>query len=105
MWGSWSHRAEISCRTRRISSISTRSYEDVGPLYQFGHTAGQNPEYQGHQGRSFPEYLGRSFEAIEPEIQRGWGEEQSTRFGNWHQARDYVSYGYTQCATGGTTSL
>lgn len=63
-------------------------YEDVRPLYQFGHVAGQNPDYQG-----------RSFSEVEPELQREWKDEQTQRYGSWPQVRGYIDFGYSQSSS------
>lgn len=62
----------------------TRSYDDVRPLYQFGHMARQNPDYQG-----------RGFNEVEPELQRHWGSEQTQRHGSWPDVRGFVEFGYS----------
>ncbi len=93
---SFGQEQDMVCRRHhegRSPTGTNRSYEEVRPLYQFGHTAGQNPDYQG-----------RSFEEIESHLERACDEEQTTRFGTWPEARDYVSYGYTQRSTGGAAS-
>ena len=41
-----------------------------------------------------PEYKGRRFEEIEPNLQRAWGEDQTKRFGSWPEVRGFVSFGY-----------
>ena len=67
------------------SSGRTRSYEDTRPLYQFGHMARQNPEYHG-----------RAFRDVEPDLQRHWGNEQSQQHGSWPDVRGFVEFGYDQ---------
>ena len=70
----------------RTSGMSTRrSYEDVRPLYQFGQFATRNPEYNG-----------RRFEEIEPQLRRGWTQDLERQYGDWSTARSYVSEGYTR---------
>lgn len=61
----------------------SRSYEEVRPLYQFGHMAGQNPDYQG-----------RSFNEVEGDLQAHWGSEQSQQHGSWPDVRGFVEFGY-----------
>jgi hypothetical protein len=65
-------------------SSGSASYDSARPLYQFGHVAGQNPDYQG-----------RSFEEVEPELRGAWREEHSERFGEWPEVRGYVGFGYS----------
>ncbi|MBD0320187.1 MAG: hypothetical protein ICV87_07635 [Gemmatimonadetes bacterium] len=71
----------------------TRSYDDVRPLYHFGHMASQNPDYSG-----------RGFHEVEPELQRHWGSEQSQRHGSWPEVRGFVEFGYSGSKSGGASS-
>lgn len=61
-----------------------RTYEDARPLYQLGYLASQNPDYRG-----------KSFEEIEPELRRGWTAEDEQRWGSWTTAREAIRSGYT----------
>lgn len=90
---SFSAEADNACRThfenrrRSASSASTTSdtsYDTVRPLYQFGHLAGGNPDYQG-----------RSFEEVEGDLKRTWTPEYTTAFGEWGNVRDYINTGYS----------
>jgi hypothetical protein len=74
-----------SCREHfsRTDASSGRSYESTRPLYHFGHVAGQNPDYQG-----------RSFREVEPDLRRAWGEEQKSQHGEWPDVRGYVGFGF-----------
>ena len=74
------YRAEYE---RSPNRLADRSYEDVRPAYQLGHLAGRNPEYQG-----------RSFEEVEPDLQRGWTSDVSARHGDWQQVRPYARDAY-----------
>lgn len=79
--------ADNSCRThfQNTRRNNSTTYESVRPLYQFGHLAGQNPDYQG-----------RSFEEVEPGLRNAWSADATTRqYGDWSSVRDYVSAGYT----------
>jgi hypothetical protein len=75
-----------ACRTHfeNVRRSSNTSYDTVRPLYQFGHLAGSNPDYQG-----------RSFEEVESDLQRTWTPEYSTAFGEWSNVRDYINTGYS----------
>ncbi len=76
---------------RRREGKSKSDYDAVRPLYQFGHMAGSNPDYQG-----------RSFEEVENDLQRTWTPEYTTAFGEWTNVRDYVNTGYaTRHSRGG----
>jgi hypothetical protein len=65
------------------ASAEARDYDEVRPLYQFGHMAGQNPSYRG-----------RDFEDIEPDLERAWNQEQ--RQTDWPEVRGYVGFGFNQ---------
>jgi hypothetical protein len=64
-------------------SGGVRSYDEARPLYQFGYMAGQNPEYSG-----------RSFDQVETDLERNWGADQQTRYGQWPSVRGMVEFGY-----------
>jgi hypothetical protein len=76
---------DSSCREHYRSSAAggEDDYEAARPLYQFGFVARHNPDYQN-----------RSFREVEPELERAWKGEPSTRYGAWSDVRDYVGYGY-----------
>jgi uncharacterized protein (TIGR02271 family) len=57
----------------------------VRPLYQFGQFATRNPSYRG-----------RRFEAIEPELRRGWTQDLERQYGDWSTVRGYVAEGYSR---------
>jgi hypothetical protein len=86
-------REENTCRTHFQSrpSGATTSYDRVRPLYQFGHLAGQNPDYQG-----------RTFEEVESDLRNAWSGDQTKQYGDWNSIRDYVNAGYmTRNSRGG----
>jgi hypothetical protein len=62
-----------------------RSYDDVRPAYQLGHLASRNPDYRG-----------RSFDAVEPDLQRGWTDDISKRHGDWSSVRGYAREAYVR---------
>ena len=62
-----------------------RNYDQVRPLYQFGHMAGQNPDYQG-----------RDFSEVEPDLKRAWDQQSSSPHGEWPDVRSYVDFGFTR---------
>ena len=78
---------DTQAREHFQSRGAAKSYDEVRPLYQFGHVAAHNPDYAG-----------RSFRDVEPQLERAWREEQTTRYGDWPRVRDYVSHGYEQRA-------
>lgn len=65
------------------SRLADRSFEDTRVAYQLGHFAAANPDYAG-----------RSFAEIEPELRRGWTPEVEARHGSWEHARRYVEVAY-----------
>jgi hypothetical protein len=80
----FSPREDSTCRQHFENTRSDKSYDAVRPLYQFGHLAGQNPDYQG-----------RSFEEVESDLKNAWTGDQAQRYGDWESVRDYVSGGYS----------
>lgn len=64
----------------RVERPPELTYDRARIGYTIGHIAGRNPEYQG-----------RRFEEIEPELRRGWAAEHG---GEWEAMRDYVRQGY-----------
>ncbi len=61
----------------------TRPFDDARDFYQFGHLAGSNPDYQGRQ-----------FEEIEPDLQRTWKASPRAEHDSWDEVRDFVAEGY-----------
>ncbi|HSL72600.1 MAG TPA: hypothetical protein VK864_20285 [Longimicrobiales bacterium] len=61
----------------------TQDYDDARDYYQFGHLAGAHPDYQG-----------RDFAEVEPELRRTWQADAEARYGRWDDIRDYVARGY-----------
>jgi hypothetical protein len=59
--------------------LADRSYAEVRAAYVAGHLAGRNPEYAG-----------RSFEAVEPELERGWSDEVVGQCGEWRAVRCFA---------------
>jgi hypothetical protein len=74
---------------RSPNRLADRSYEEIRPAYQLGHLAGRNPDYQG-----------RTFEDVEPELQRGWTTDVSARHGDWQQVRPYARDAFERGRTG-----
>ncbi len=64
---------------QRFSSTGGRDYERARPAYQLGHVAGFNPEYQG-----------RTFDEIEPDLRRGWTSDVAASSDDWENVRDYA---------------
>ena len=76
---------------------SANSYDDVRPAYQLGHLAGRNPDYAN-----------RTFDEVEPDLQRGWTSDVSAKHGDWssvrHYARDAYDRGRGGMGAGGAAS-
>jgi hypothetical protein len=66
---------------------SAGGYDSVRPAYQLGHLAGLNPDYHGRQ-----------FDDIEPDLRRGWESQPGDSRADWHGVRDYAraAYGRSQ---------
>ena len=73
------HRRIHQTRTEQTRTQDD-DYDRVRDLYRFGHLAGGNPDYQG-----------RTFEDVEPELRRAWPHDSRSR---WEDAREYVRRGY-----------
>lgn len=71
--------------------FADRSYDDVRPAYQIGHLAAMNPDYAG-----------RDFDAVEPELRRGWSEQVRARHGDWQSVSRYARAAYMERRTSGT---
>jgi hypothetical protein len=63
--------------------VADREYETVSPAYQVGHIAARNPEYNG-----------RSFDEIEPDLRRGWISVATNTHGDWNSVRGYARDAY-----------
>jgi hypothetical protein len=77
---------DLAYRAQYESSPERRAdqrYEDVRPAYHLGHLARLNPDYAG-----------RSFEEIEPDLERGWTEELRAQCGAWSTIRTFAREGY-----------
>lgn len=89
---SFGDREESTCRrhfeNNARRATATSSYDSVRPLYQFGHLAGGNPDYQG-----------RSFKDVESDLKNAWTGDQAQTYGDWDSVRDYISTGYTTRST------
>lgn len=62
------------------------SYDQARPAYQLGYLASRNPDYRG-----------RSFEAIEGDLRRGWTPDVEKQAGySWDEARNAIAEGYNR---------
>jgi hypothetical protein len=99
--GGWWAGREVSEATRKFTSdddvyyrerfesrsdrLADRSYDDVRPAYQLGHIACMNPDYNG-----------RTFEEVEPDLQLGWSNDLRARHGDWSTVRPCVEEAYSR---------
>src|SRR6476619_4681147 len=67
------------------SKLADRSYDDGRPAYQLGHVAAQNPDYAN-----------RPWKEVSSDLQRGWTDEQTRKYGDWNTASNYASEGFTR---------
>jgi hypothetical protein len=74
---------EPDARRHHETSGADRPYDEVRPLYRLGHVAAHNPDYAG-----------RSFRDVEPQLERAWNESEAKRQGDWTRVRPYVGHGF-----------
>lgn len=65
--------------------FADRAYPDVRPAYHLGQIAGDNPDY-----------VGREFDEIEGDLQKGWSDEAKSRHGEWESVRAFAREGYSR---------
>lgn len=80
-------RSDYETRTTGVASSADRSYDRVRPAYQLGYLASRNPDYAG-----------RSFEDIEPHLERGWNANAAAEGSDWNDMRDYARTAYVRGA-------
>lgn len=73
--------------------LGDRGYADIRGAYYLGHVASRNPEYAG-----------RPFADIEPELARGWVR-YADAFGDWSVVRPFVREAYERGATGSPATV
>jgi hypothetical protein len=67
--------------------LADASYDRVAPAYHLGHLAARNPDYRG-----------RGFDDVEPDLRRGWSDDVAARHGTWTSARGYARAAYERAA-------
>ena len=77
---------------KRTDRLADRSYDDVRPAYQLGHIASMNPDYNG-----------RTFDEVETDLQKGWGNDLRARHGDWSAVRPYAQEAYSRNLSSMTT--
>jgi hypothetical protein len=65
------------------------NYERVRPLYWFGAMAAVNPDYAG-----------RNYEEIEPDLRRGWTAAMVEQYGSWESVRGVAREGFVRRRAG-----
>lgn len=63
--------------------LADRNFDAVSPAFRLGHIAARNPDYRG-----------RSFVDVEPDLRRGWDATASKTHGEWEAVRGYVNDAY-----------
>ena len=86
-------RSDFASRADAVASTPHRSYELVRPAYQLGYLASRNPEYAG-----------RSFAEIEPDLERGWNANAATEAGDWSAMREYARTAYARGVDSGSAA-
>ncbi len=69
---------------RQPSRPADRAYDDVRPAYYLGQIASHNPNFTARQ-----------FEAVEPELERGWAS-YGDKYGTWKTVREYAAEGFSR---------
>jgi hypothetical protein len=69
--------------------LADRTYDQVTPAYVAGHLAGKNPDYAG-----------RTFDQIEPDLQRAWGDDFARKYGQWSAVRGYARAAFDRARRG-----
>ena len=81
------YRRDFDARDVPVEGGSERDYDAVRPAYQLGHVASRNPDYAG-----------RPFEDVEPDLRRGWTSDVSEGSGDWDEVREYARTAYYRSA-------
>jgi uncharacterized protein YjbJ (UPF0337 family) len=75
---------------------STRSYARKDQPYEY-----YEPAYRyGWESASRPEFTNRSFESVEPDLERGWGTYRGPSTTEWRDVRDATRESYERIRTG-----
>ena len=76
------YRSSYESSTDRQADVG---WDSVRPAYRLGYLASRNPDYRG-----------RAFEDIEPDLQRGWTDDLRSRYGDWAKVRPHVRAAYSR---------
>jgi hypothetical protein len=69
--------------------MADRTYDQMAAAYVAGHLAGRNPDYAG-----------RTFDQVEPDLQRGWSDEVAKEHGQWPAVRNYARVAFDRARSG-----
>jgi hypothetical protein len=69
--------------------MADRTYDQMAAAYVAGHLAGRNPDYAG-----------RTFDQVEPDLQRGWSDEVARNHGQWPTVRGYARTAFERARSG-----
>jgi hypothetical protein len=69
--------------------LADRTYEQVTPAYVAGHLAGRNPDYSG-----------RTFDQIEPDLETAWNKDVARQHGPWPAVRSYARAAFDRARSG-----
>ena len=80
------YRAHYDTSPERMADLP---YDRVTPAYAAGHLAGRNPDYAG-----------RTFDQVEPDLQRGWTDDIARQHGEWPAVRNYARTAFDRARSG-----
>jgi hypothetical protein len=83
------HAAYRAHYTASPDHLADRSYDQVAAAYVAGHLAGRNPDYAG-----------RTFDQVEPDLQRGWTDDVARQHGAWPAVRGYARTAFDRARSG-----
>jgi hypothetical protein len=69
--------------------MADRTYDQVTPAYVLGHLAGRNPDYAA-----------RTFDQVEPDLQRVWRDDLAAKHGQWPTVRGYARAAFDRARRG-----
>jgi len=64
------------------------SYDDIHAAYLVGHLSGRSPQYRG-----------KTFAQVEPELERGWEAMRNERPSDWPKVREYARFAFERART------
>jgi len=67
------------------TKLADRSYDDVRPAYMLGQVAAQNPDYAN-----------KPWKDVSSDLQRGWSDDNTKKYGDWNTVSNYAGEGFTR---------